>query len=260
MATQAGLDIIIARLLVNRGVTTAEEARAFLNPDIKSLHDPSLLPDLDVGVERVQAAIDSGEKICVHGDYDVDGITSTALLVRTLSALNANVDYVLPHRHRDGYGIKPPAVDMIRDRGCGLIITCDCGITACDTVDRATELGLDVIVTDHHEPGAVLPNALAVIDPKRHDSTYPFPDLAGVGVAFKFAQGLVQKLEHGMDAFVERFVDLAALGTVADVVPLVGENRVIVKRGLEKHTELEETWLCDYAPVRELRRAQAHHV
>lgn len=233
LATQAGLDAITARLLVNRGVRTAEEAFAFLNPDVKTLHDPSLLPDLDVGVQRVQAAIDSSEKICVHGDYDVDGVTSTALLVRTLAALNANVEYVLPHRHRDGYGIKPAAVDLIRERGCGLIITCDCGIMACDTVERATELGLDVIVTDHHEPGAELPRALAVINPKRHDSSYPFADLAGVGVAFKFAQGLVRKLGHSMDAFVEKFVDLAALGTVADVVPLIGENRIIVKSGLD---------------------------
>lgn len=233
LAAEAGLDAILARLLVNRGVRTAEEARAFLNPDIKGLHDPSLLPDLDAGVERAQAAIESGERICVHGDYDVDGVTSTALLVRTLSALNANVEYVLPHRHRDGYGIKPAAVDMIRDRGCGLIITCDCGITACDTVERAIELGLDVIITDHHEPGAVLPRALAVINPKRADSNYPFSDLAGVGVAFKFAQGLVRKLGHDTDGFVEKFVDLAALGTVADVVPLIGENRAIVKYGLE---------------------------
>ncbi len=179
LAVEAGLDAILARLLVNRGVRTAEEARAFLNPDIKGLHDPSLLPDMDAAVERARAAIESGERICVHGDYDVDGITSTALLVRTLSALKANVEYILPHRHRDGYGIKPGAVDVIRDPWSSLIITCDCGITACDTVEHAIELGLDVIITDHHEPGAVLPKALAVINPKR--SGFQLPILRSCG-------------------------------------------------------------------------------
>lgn len=233
LITELGLEPVVARLLVNRGVTTPTEAEHFLHPSLSHLHDPSLLPDIEPGVDRIASAIKSGEKICVHGDYDVDGVTSTALLVRTLSALKADVEYVLPHRHKDGYGIKPGAVDKIRDKGCGLIVTCDCGITACDTVARASELGMDMIVTDHHEPGPVLPNALAVINPKREDAKYPFSDLAGVGVAFKFAQEIVRKLGHSTDSFIEKFIDLAALGTVADVVPLVGENRAIVKFGLD---------------------------
>ncbi len=179
LAQEAGLSPVIARLLVARGVTTADEAREFLNPSLEHLHDPSLLPDLDVGVDRLIQAIESGEKICIHGDYDVDGVTSTALLVRALRALKGNVAYHLPHRRKDGYGIKPAAVeDALRD-GVGLILTCDCGITACDTVERANEAGIDVIVTDHHEPGPELPRAKAVINPKREDAVYPFPELAG---------------------------------------------------------------------------------
>ncbi len=233
LAREADLPPVIARLLVNRGVASAAEAHAFFDPSLDHLHDPSLMPDVDVGAERLVRAIKFGEKICVHGDYDVDGVTSTALLVRTLRALKANVGYHLPHRRRDGYGIKPAAVgDAVRD-GVKLIVTCDCGITACETVRRATEAGVDMIITDHHEPGPELPLATAVINPKREDAMYPFPELAGVGVAFKLAQGLVRKLGHDEEAFVTRFTDLAALGTVGDVVPLLGENRAIVKHGLQ---------------------------
>jgi len=233
LASEAGVSPIIARLLVNRGITTPDEANSFFSPSFSHLYDPSLLPDLDVGVERLARAVESGEKICIHGDYDVDGITSTALLVRTLRALKANVSHRLPHRHREGYGIKPLAVEEALERGVGLIVTCDCGVTACDTVEIANERGIDVIVTDHHEPGPELPRAVAVINPKRADAAYPFPELAGVGVAFKFAQGLVKRLGLSQDSFISEFIDLAAIGTVGDVVPLIGENRIIVKHGLE---------------------------
>ena len=233
LSEEAGVPVVVAQLLLNRGVSTSGEVEQFLNPSLAHLHDPSLLPDLDVGVERLAKAVESGEKICVHGDYDVDGVTSTALLVRTLRALNADVDYRLPHRKKEGYGIRTAAVEEIAGNGVGVIVTCDCGITACETVDRANELGIDVIVTDHHEPGPELPRAVAVINPKREDATYPFPELAGVGVAFKFAQGLVRKLGLNEESFQSRFIDLAALGTVGDVVPLVGENRTIVTHGLK---------------------------
>ena len=232
LADDAGLSPIVARLLVNRCVLTAEQAGRFLNPSLDHLHDPSLLPDLDAGVDRIASAMKSGEKICVHGDYDVDGVTSTALLVRTLAALKANVEYRLPHRQKEGYDIKPAAVEEAARAGASVILTCDCGIGAHETVSRAAELGIDVIITDHHEPQHDLPPAAAVINPKRADAAYPFPDLAGVGVAFKFAQGLVRKLGYDEEAFQARFVDLAALGTVGDVVPLLGENRALVKFGL----------------------------
>jgi len=233
LAREADLPPVIARLLVIRGVTTAEEARAFFDPSLDHLHDPSLLPDADAGVDRLAAAVKSGERICVYGDYDVDGVTGTALLVRTLRALKGNESYRLPHRRRDGYGIKPAAVtDAARDR-VGLIVTCDCGITACETARCAREAGIDMIITDHHEPGPELPLAAAVINPKREDAVYPFPELAGVGVAFKLAQGLVRKLGYDEEAFIKRFTDLAALGTVGDVVPLLGENRTLVRHWLE---------------------------
>ncbi|MHB9035346.1 MAG: single-stranded-DNA-specific exonuclease RecJ [Armatimonadota bacterium] len=243
LACEAGLSPVVSRLLVNRGVKTASDLERFLNPLLSHLHDPYLLPDLEEGVERLADAIVSGEKICVHGDYDVDGVTSTAVLVRTLRALKANVEYRLPHRQKDGYDIKPGAIDAAAENGCSLVVTCDCGINACKTADRARELGVDLIITDHHEPGAELPDAMAVINPKRHDAQYPFTGLAGVGVALKLAQGLVRLLGHDEESFLTRFVDLVALGTVADVVPLLDENRAIVKHGLESMPQSKKVGL-----------------
>ncbi|MCE5324178.1 single-stranded-DNA-specific exonuclease RecJ [bacterium] len=230
---QTGASPAVCKLLVSRGVKTGSDYDSFMNPSLSQMHDPYLLADMEEGVERLADAIVSGEKICVHGDYDVDGITSTALLVRTLRALKANVDYLLPHRQKDGYDIKPFAIDAAAQRGCSLVVSCDCGINAVSTAERARELGIDLIITDHHDPGAQLPDAAAVINPKRPDSQYPFTGLAGVGVALKLAQGLVRLLGHDDESFVSRFVDLAALGTVADVVPLLDENRTIVKLGLD---------------------------
>lgn len=232
LATDAGVPLVIARILINRGVLSAEEAIKFLDPKIEHLHDPYLLPDMERGVERIAAAIQNNEKICVHGDYDVDGVTSTALLVRALRALNANVTYRLPHRQREGYGIKSATVEALAADKTDLIVTCDCGICAHDAIAKANKAGIDVIVTDHHEPDVELPPALAVIDPKRNDHSYPFTELAGVGVAFKFAQALVRKLGHSEESFQKGFLDLAALGTVGDVVPLYDENRAIVTHGL----------------------------
>lgn len=232
LAREAGLPEIIARLLVLRGIQSAQDARAFMDPTLDHLHDPSLLPDLDAGVDRLHTAIESGEKILIHGDYDVDGVTSTALLVRSLRALKAEVAYRLPHRRKDGYGIKPAVIGEAAKLGAKVIVTCDCGITACDTAEAAHEAGIDLVITDHHEPSDELPRATAVIDPKREDALYPFPELAGVGVAMKLAQGLVRKLGYDDAAYLSRFTDLAALGTVGDVVPLLGENRSIVKHGL----------------------------
>lgn len=233
LAREVDILPIVARLLVRRGVRSAEDARRFLSPSLADLHDPFMLPDLEAGVDRVAAAVRAGEKILVHGDYDVDGVTSAALLVRTLRALKANVDYRLPHRLRDGYDIKPASVAEAADSGAKVIITCDCGTGAAASAQLASELGIDFIITDHHEPGPALPPAAAVVNPKRADAAYPFAGLAGVGVAFKFAQGLVRKLGHDESRFIRKFLDLVALGTVGDVVPLLGENRAIVKHGLE---------------------------
>ncbi|MDH7600789.1 MAG: single-stranded-DNA-specific exonuclease RecJ [Armatimonadota bacterium] len=233
LAAEAGIPAVVARLLVNRGITTVAEAYTFLNPSLDHLHDPFLLPDLDAAVDRLVRAVRSREKICVHGDYDVDGVTATALLVRVLRALNADVEYHIPNRLCDGYGLKPEAIIEIARRGSRVVVTCDCGITAWEAAEAARYNNIDLVITDHHEPGDRLPKATAVINPKRRDAAYPFPELAGVGVAFKLAQGLVRALDYDEDLFTQRFTDLAALGTVSDVVPLLGENRSIVKHGLE---------------------------
>jgi single-stranded-DNA-specific exonuclease len=238
IASEVGISDVAARLLVNRGIKSAEEAEEFLTPSLDNLHDPMLLPDIERGVERLERAIDKKERILVHGDYDVDGVTSTALIVRTLRLLGADVHPRLPHRRKEGYGIKPKVVDEAREEGVSLIITTDCGITAFETVKRAKEHGIDVIITDHHEPGDRLPEAAAVIDPLRKDSRYPFPYLAGVGVALKFAQALIRRLglkdkRFNDRSYVGHYLDLASLGTIADVVPLTGENRIIARFGLK---------------------------
>lgn len=243
LARDAQVSETVARILVNRGITTAEDARAFLTPSLDQLHDPMLLPDMAAGVERIVRAIEGGEKILVHGDYDVDGVTSAALLIRTLKRLGASVVHRVPHRKRDGYDIKPYNAEEAHADGVTLIITADCGVNACSTIARAQELGIDMVVTDHHEQGDTLPKAVAVINPIRHDSTYPFRHLAGVGVALKLAQAVVRRLGHDDIKFMQRFLDLAALGTVADVVPLIGENRVIVKFGLDSLTRTKKVGL-----------------
>lgn len=233
LAKGADISETLACILANRGVATVEDARAFLSPSLDQLHDPMLLPDMEAGVERAAKALENGEKILVHGDYDVDGVSSAALLIRALTRLGGNIIHRVPHRKRDGYDIKAATAEEAQAEGATLIITADCGVTACETVEHAQSLGIDIIITDHHEQGENLPDAVAVINPKRHDSVYPFPHLAGVGVALKFAQALVRRLGYNDKKFVERYLDFAALGTIADVMPLVGENRVIAKFGLK---------------------------
>ncbi|MGI6296746.1 MAG: single-stranded-DNA-specific exonuclease RecJ [Armatimonadota bacterium] len=232
LAEEASVAPIVAAVLLSRGICTAEQVREFLKPSLNDLHDPFLLPDMEIAAERLVKAINAGEKICVHGDYDCDGLTGAALLVRTLRSLKANVAYRLPHRKNEGYDLKAGVVQEQAEDGVKLIITCDCGICATEAVDCAVGLGVDIIVSDHHEPGNTLPAATAVVNPKRADSQYPFRELAGVGVAFKLAQAAVRKLGYKEESFRDRFMDLVAIGTVADVVPLIGENRIFVKYGL----------------------------
>ncbi|MEN6372174.1 MAG: single-stranded-DNA-specific exonuclease RecJ [Armatimonadota bacterium] len=243
LAKEADISETVACILINRGVTTAADAHAFLSPSLSHLHDPMLLPDMEAGIERTARALETGEKILIHGDYDVDGVSSTALLIRVLRILGGDIIYRVPHRKRDGYDIKPVTAEEAHAQGATLIITADCGVTACETISHAQTLGVDIIVTDHHEQGNVLPDAVAVINPKRHDSTYPFSDLAGVGVALKFAQALVRRLGYDDQKFLKKYLDLAALGTIADVMPLVGENRVIAKFGLKALQESKKTGL-----------------
>lgn len=218
---------LTARLLVNRGIQNVEEAKEFLHIKEPSFHDPFLLDGMERACERIFAAIRAGEKIVVYGDYDADGVSSTAVLLTALKELGANVDFYIPNRFSEGYGPNEHAFRMIHEKGCRLIITVDTGIAAINEADLAKRLGIDLIITDHHEPGPVLPDAYAIIHPKLPNSTYPFKELAGVGVAFKMAHALYGKVP-------ESLIEIAAIGTIADLVPLYGENRLLAKKGIEK--------------------------
>ncbi len=235
MATSLGAPRALGHVLVNRGLQSPADAHRFLDPQLDDLFDPFALADLSLAVERINHALDSGETIFVQGDYDVDGITSTFLMGSVLERLGGRVHHKIPHRTLDGYGLSVRAVDEAARLGCKLIVTVDCGITALTPVEHARSRGIEVIVTDHHEPATRLPAALAVVNPKRSDCSYPFKPLAGVGVTLKLVQGLWQSrgLPHQGEALRE-YLDVVALGTIADVVPLVGENRVLARLGLEQ--------------------------
>jgi single-stranded-DNA-specific exonuclease len=230
LARELGVSPVTARLLCIRGMGAIEDARRFLAPRLEDLHDPFALADMATAVDRILTAIAAKERIAVHGDYDVDGVTSTVILRRALELLGADVVHFIPERFRDGYGLQPATIDRLHGDGIQLIISVDCGIRADEAATRARELGIDLIITDHHEPDASLPNALAVINPKRHDCTYPDKNLAGVGVALKLVQALCGRTGHAN--WLSAFVKIAAIGTLADVVPLTGENRIIAKLGL----------------------------
>ena len=229
----AALDLAppVARLLCQRGLGDPELAARFLKPSLDQLHDPLALADMRVAVDRIMTAVAHKERIAIHGDYDVDGVTSTVILRRALELIGAEVVHFIPERLRDGYGLQPAAIDRLQAEGVALVISVDCGIRGADAARRARELGVDLIITDHHEPDTELPPALAVINPKRHDCVYPDKHLAGVGVALKLVQAICRRTGH--DNWLPGFVKVAAIGTLADVVPLVGENRVIAKVGLD---------------------------
>jgi single-stranded-DNA-specific exonuclease len=226
---------VTARLLAIRGLTDPDQASRFLNPTLDQLYDPFRLTDLERAADRLMRAVAGGERIAVHGDYDVDGITSTVILRRAIELLGGNVGHCIPERLTDGYGLQPTTIDRLHGEGARLIVSVDCGIRAPEAARRARHLGLDLIITDHHEPDAELPDACAVVNPKRHDCSYPDKNLAGVGVALKLVQALCGKA--GKSAWLPAFVKIASIGTLADVVPLVGENRVIAKLGLQMLTK-----------------------
>src|SRR5438552_3558806 len=231
LASALTLPPLVARLLCQRGLDDPESAARFLKPSIDQLHDPMALTDMEVAVPRVLAAIARKERIAVHGDYDVDGITSAVILRRALELFGADVVHFLPERLKDGHGLQPSTIERLQEGGVSLVISVDCGIRGKEAARKAKELGIDLIITDHHEPDAELPAALAVINPKRHDCSYPDKDLAGVGVALKLVQSLCRAAER--ESWLPGFIKVAAIGTLADVVPLVGENRVIAKIGLD---------------------------
>lgn len=227
LAKELEISPLVARLLVGRGMTDKEHAAAFLYGGTDHIHDPFLLDGMESAVIRIRQALERGEKIRVYGDYDADGVSSTTLMVHLLRQLNASFDYYIPHRVLEGYGLNKAALDSAHQQGVQLIITVDTGISAVTEIDYATELGMDVIVTDHHEPPEILPQAYAIINPKKPGCPYPFKQLAGVGVALKLAQAL-------LDRWPEELLEFAAIGTVADLMQLLGENRVIVRQGIKR--------------------------
>lgn len=231
LAKAPGFSALIAQLLYNRGLTDPEGIELFLAGDERLSSNPSLLPDMDRAVSRIYRALLSSEKIAVYGDFDVDGVTSTALMVQGLSALGGKVVPYIPHRVSEGHGMRMQVIEELSDQGVNLIITVDCGITDIEEVKLASKLKMDVIITDHHTPPPVIPPAFAIIDPKLPGSQYPFSELAGVGVACKVMQALLESV--GKEEQIEILMDLVAIGTVADMVPLKGENRYLVKRGLK---------------------------
>ena len=242
-----GVHPLLAQLLYNRGISEPSQVELFLSADKRLEADPFLLPDIHQAVSRTYQALFSGEQIAIYGDFDADGITATALLVQGLSALGGRVIPYIPHRYREGYGLQVAALEKLRKQGVSLVITVDTGITAIAEIQKAGKMGMDIIVTDHHLPLASLPPALAVVNHKRSDSTCQSAELAGVGVAFKFLQALLKGSGH--EELPNRLLDLVALGTITDMIPLTGDNRYWVKRGLEliNNTErlgLQEMMRC----------------
>ncbi|MGQ4665772.1 single-stranded-DNA-specific exonuclease RecJ [Metabacillus halosaccharovorans] len=218
---------LVASLLVNRGINSVEAAQEFLDTDSQTFHDPFLLKDMDKAVQRIQEAIHNNEHILVYGDYDADGVSSTTVLLTTLRKLGAKADFYIPNRFSEGYGPNEAAFRLAHERGFSLIITVDTGIAAVHEAEISKGLGVDLIITDHHEPGPVLPDALAIIHPKQPECTYPFKELAGVGVAFKLSHALLGEVPTDL-------LEVAAIGTIADLVALHGENRLIAKRGINQ--------------------------
>jgi single-stranded-DNA-specific exonuclease len=227
------ISVIIAQLLAERNLLSSQQIASFINPRLSQLYDPFIMLDMDKAVKRLITALRDGENILIYGDYDVDGITSVSILYEALFKLGGKISFYIPNRITEGYGLSLQGVKMAEERGTSLIITVDCGITAVDEVRAATAKGIDVIICDHHEPSDVLPQATAILNPKRKNCPYPFKELAGVGVASKYMQGLYKSLGYKISQ-LEPFLDLVAVGTAADIVPLIAENRIFVKYGLEK--------------------------
>ena len=229
---ECNISRLLAILLCSRGIVAKEQVDLYLSPTRKDFYNPFLMPDMQKAVDRIINAIKNKEKVIIYGDYDVDGITSTTVLKQFLAERGLIVDWYIPNRLNEGYGLNKNAIKEINDKGYKLIITVDCGISALEEIKYANDLGMEVIVTDHHEPVEVLPQCLAVVDAKRKDNIYPYNQLAGVGVVFKLIQALSIKLNLEEKEFL-KFLDLVAVGTISDIVPLKDENRVIAKLGLK---------------------------
>ena len=226
------VDEIIATLLVQRGIESFDQARTFFRPTLNDLHDPHLMKDMDKAVTRIEKAIENQENILVFGDYDVDGTTAVSLVSSYLKSFYHNIDTYIPDRYDEGYGISYKGIDYADDNGISLIIALDCGIKSIDHIAYANDKNIDFIICDHHRPGDELPNAVAVLDPKREDCSYPYDELCGCGVGFKLIQALAQNRNQTMEDLIP-YLDLVATAIAADIVPMTGENRVLAKFGLE---------------------------
>jgi len=246
IASKLKISHLLAQVLINRGITDIVSARSFLQPQIAALGDPSLLPDIEKASVRINEAVRRGEKIVIYGDYDVDGLSATALMYRCLKLVGAQVSYYIPERLEEGYGLNAGAIKKLKEGGADVILTVDCGINACREADVARAFGIDLIITDHHQPGQEIPNAFAVVNPKLKTSQCAFKHFSGVGIAFKLAWAIGQhfsphkKVSAEFKDFLLNAVGLVALGTIADVVPLLGENRILTKYGLSalQYTEI----------------------
>lgn len=221
----------IVQLLLQRKIETYEQAKKFFNPSLKDLHNPFEMKDMDKAVQRILQAIENQENILIYGDYDVDGTTAVSLFYLYLSELYNNVTYYVPDRYKEGYGVSFQGINYASDNNISLIITLDCGIKAIDKVDYAKEKGIDVIVCDHHTPSSELPKAVAILNPKQKDCSYPYDELCGCGIAFKLAQAINIVLERP-ESFVFKYLDLVAIAIAADIVPVMGENRILLAQGL----------------------------
>ena len=228
-----GIDAVVAQLLAQRNITSFESAKAFFRPHIGQLHDPFLMQDMETAVSRLQQAIDQKETVMVYGDYDVDGTTSVSLLTHFLRSQGLNVTPYIPDRYAEGYGLSKKGIDTAKAANISFMIALDCGVKAIEQVAYANSLGIDLIICDHHTPGDVLPNALAILDPKRSDCAYPFKELCGCGVGFKLMQGLLQQQGRNVNDIIA-YLDFVAVAIAADIVPMVGENRTLAFLGLQQ--------------------------
>lgn len=233
LASELNISPILAQLLVQRGIHTFEEARKYFRPDFANLHDPFLMADMEKAIERLTDAIQDNEKILIYGDYDVDGTTSVSLVYKFLKKFYSNVGFYIPDRYNEGYGISTHGIDFAAGQGYKLIIALDCGIKAVEKIQYASELGIDFIICDHHTPDEVLPNAVAVLDPKRPDCNYPFKHLSGCGVGFKLLQAFSQRNNMPFNDLIP-LLDLVALSIASDIVPITDENRILAYYGLKQ--------------------------
>lgn len=232
LSSALNIDENLSNLLFQRDVTNYDEAKAYFRPELAQLHDPFLMKDMDKAVKRIDDAIRNEEKIMVYGDYDVDGTTAVSLVYTFLKKFYSNVDYYIPDRYSEGYGISYKGIDYAKEQGFSLLIVLDCGIKALEKVEYAKQFNLDFIICDHHRPGAELPDACAVLDPKRNDCEYPYKELSGCGVGFKLIQAIAQHLNISFDEIIP-FLDLVVVSIAADIVPITGENRILAYYGLK---------------------------